>query len=242
LYQLILFDLDGTLLPLDMDVFIRKYFAAVTPFFHGIIEPGVFLKYLMSSTETMIKNPGDLSNEEVFMNSFLPAVEKERDIIYPHFNLFYEQEFPKLKKYAGYSELAAKVVGQAVEKGYGIVLATNPVFPRRATEERMAWAGVDKFPWQLITTYENSRGCKPSLHYYQEICDKLGAAPENCLMVGNDVQEDLVASTLGMDTFLVTDLLIDRGEPQYEPGHRGTLADLFDFVQGLPPAKLMDRL
>lgn len=232
-----MFDLDGTLLPLDFDVFIRKYFAAVTPFFKDIIAPEVFFKNLMASTEAMIKNQGDLPNEEVFMNSFLPAVERDLETVLPHFDLFYRQEFPKLKQFAGYSELAARIVGQVVEKGYKIALATNPVFPRLATEERMLWAGVDGFPWSLVTTYENSCGCKPGIHYYQRICDQLGVSPENCLMIGNDVQEDLVAGVLGMDTFLVTDCLIDRGEPCYHPGHQGTLSDLFSLVKELPSVK-----
>lgn len=237
MYKVILFDLDGTLLPLDMDVFIRKYFEAVTPFFKGVVEPGVFLKNLMSATQDMMKNQGNLTNEEVFMNSFLPAVGRDRETIYPHFNLFYEQEFPKLKRYTGYSEWAAKVVGQLVEKGYSIVLATNPVFPRLATEERMSWAGVAQFPWSLVTSYENSYSCKPSIQYYQGICHKLDASPQDCLMVGNDVQEDLVAGTIGMETFLVTDYLIDRGEPKFNARSQGTLEELYSFVKVLPRAR-----
>jgi FMN phosphatase YigB (HAD superfamily) len=144
MYKYILFDLDGTLLPLDIDVFVQKYFEAVTPFFKDFVEPEVFLKNLISSTEAMINNPGGQTNEEVFMNSFLPAVGQDRETMYPRFNIFYEQEFPKLKKYAGYSDWAAKVVGCLVEKGYSNVLATNPLFPRLAIEERMSWEQLTK--------------------------------------------------------------------------------------------------
>ncbi len=237
MYKYILFDLDGTLLPLDIDVFVRKYFEAVTPFFKNLVEPEVFLKNLISSTEAMINNPGGQTNEEVFMNSFLPSVGQDRETMYPRFNIFYEQEFPKLKKYAGYSDWAAKVVGCLVEKGYSNVLATNPLFPRLAIEERMSWAGIDRFPWALVTTYENSHGCKPGIHYYQEICAKLGVSASDCLMVGNDVQEDMIAGTIGMDTFLVTDYLIDRGKPNYPVHYRGTLEELYNFVCKLPAAK-----
>ncbi|ATW28711.1 hypothetical protein DCMF_17765 [Candidatus Formimonas warabiya] len=230
----VLFDLDGTLLPVDFDVFLRRYFQAVTPYFKNMAEPAPFLKCLMFSTEEMVKNPGQYTNEEVFMTSFLPGMQQEKETVYDLFNLFYEQEFPKLKQYAGYSHLAEQIVSRVVEKGYQIALATNPVFPRMATEQRMIWAGVAHFPWALVTTYETSCGCKPHLHYFQEICAKLGVAPEECLMVGNDVQEDLVAGTMGMATFLVTDCLIDRGEPGFQADHMGSLEQLYHFVSNLP--------
>lgn len=234
MYKVVLFDLDGTLLPLDMDVFIRKYFGAISPYFKEIIDPDLFLENLMLSTRAMVKNQGNTSNEEVFMESFLPAVGHDRETMYPLFNRFYEQEFPKLKEFADQTLWAAKCVELLIQKGYEIVLATNPLFPRLATEERMSWAGVADFPWRLVTTYENSYSCKPNIKYYQDICEKIGVLPEDCLMVGNDMQEDMVAGTIGMDTFLVTDFLIDRGEPVYNPGHTGTLEEFFTFIKALP--------
>ena len=98
----------------------------------------------------------------------------------------------------------------------------------------MQWAGIDNFSWDLVTTYENSRACKPNPLYFRQIIEEIKVSPEECLMVGNDVQEDLVASTLGMKTFLVTDYLIDRGQPLYQPDHRGSLQDLLSFIKELP--------
>lgn len=237
MYKVVLFDLDGTLLPLDMDIFIRKYFKVITDFFQDLIEPDLFLKTLLASTQAMMKNSDSFTNEEIFMKHFLPAVGYDRETMEPYFNRFYAQEFPKLKQYAGYSEWAAKVVAQFVEKGSSIVIASNPVFPRAATEARMSWAGVADFSWSLVTSYENSRNCKPSIQYYQEICRLLKVSPKDCLMVGNDVQEDLVAGEIGMETYLVTDCLIDRGKPKFEPGNRGNLAELYSFAQALSHVK-----
>jgi len=230
----ILFDLDGTLLPLDLEVFVNKYFESLGPFFAHKVEPKRFIKELMKATEAMINNMGVLTNEEVFMEAFLPAIEKEKEEMYPMFEEFYLNKFPQLKKYAGHSALAEKIVGQAVTKGYKVALATNPIFPEMATRHRMDWAGVAQIGWDLVTTYENSRFSKPSPQYFSEVCSKLEVLPQECLMVGNDVQEDLVAGTLEMKTYLVTDCLIDRGEPIYQPDYRGSLQELYEFICQLP--------
>lgn len=238
--KVVLLDLDGTLLPLDTEKFIRTYLEKVTLFSSNIINPDLFFKSLMASTEAMLKNNGDLTNEEVFMNYFLPAVEKDEDTMYSHFNLFYEQEFPKLKSLLAssvHSSWILKAVKELVEKGYTLVVATNPVFPEIAMKERMSWAGVLDFPWSLITSYENSCYCKPNIQYYMDICNKLDVPPKNCMMVGNDVQEDMVAGSIGMKTYLVTDFLIDRGESEYKPDMKGTIEEFCGFVKELPEIK-----
>ena len=50
-------------------------------------------------------------------------------------------------------------------------------------------------------------------------------------MIGNDMGEDLVASELGMKTYLVTDYLIERKDAMYVPQGRGTLANFLDYVR-----------
>ena len=239
MYKVLFFDLDGTLLPLDVDCFTKEYFRAVGCYFQSIAEPKTFIQHLMTSTMAMIRNPGPITNEAVFMANFLPLMPAGQPQIMAMFNQFYDEEFPKLQKFSGYSPWAAKIVTSALEKGYRLVLATNPVFPLPATAQRMAWAGVDQAPWELVTTYENSRGCKPNPAYFLDLCHQLQVQPEDCLMVGNDVQEDLVAGTLGMQTYLVTDCLIDRGQPSYPADHQGSLAELHQFIAALPAAGRM---
>lgn len=233
MFKAILFDLDGTLLPLDLEVFVHKYFESLAPFLAHLVEPKKLVEELMLATEAMIQNNGVLTNEEVFMQKFFSAIGQEKTKIYPLFEEFYANHFPKLKKYAGHSVLAEKIVRQAIEKGYRVALATNPVFPEMATRHRMEWAGISQLPWELVTTYENSTFSKPNPKYYQEVCKKLDLAPRECLMVGNDVQEDLVAGTLGMKTYLIIDCLIDRGTPEYKPDYQGSLEEFYEFVASL---------
>lgn len=236
MFKAVLFDLDGTLLPLDLDIFVKNYFASVGKYFGDKVNPEVLVKYLGKGLKGMLSNPGEISNQEIFMDIFLKGIEKDKEEMYPLFDKYYLEEFPNLKEHTNFSSLSRKIIGQVVEKGYPIVLATNPVFPRQATLHRMEWAGIKDMPWKLVTTYEKSFTCKPNPEYFKYVCNEVNVKPEECLMVGNDMQEDLPASDLGMKTFLVKDYLIDRGSPKYKPDYEGSLEDLYKFVCDLPKA------
>ena len=118
------------------------------------------------------------------------------------------------------------------ESGRRVALATNPIFPAVATENRVRWTGLDVSEFELYTTYENCRHCKPNLDYYRDILDKLDLRPEDCLMVGNDVEEDMVAQALGMQVFLITACLINKGGKDIGAYPHGSFEDLIRFVCG----------
>lgn len=231
----LLFDLDGTLLPMDNDQFTRGYFKRLVPRMASWIAPETFLPQLMKSTEVMVRNNDpELTNEQVFKQDFLPAVNGREEDFWPVIEDFYAGEFGELIELSQPTPLAREICEAALAKGYRLVLATNPLFPRPATEHRMRWAGVDHIPFELVTTYENSHFCKPNPNYYLEMVQKLDVAPESCMMIGNDAFEDLIAGTLGMQTYLVTDCL-KEGEKQLPFTHKGTLADLLNFVRNELP-------
>jgi len=50
-------------------------------------------------------------------------------------------------------------------------------------------------------------------------------------MVGNDVKEDLAASTVGMKTYLVTDCLINPPGLEPKADYVGTLDELSDYLE-----------
>ncbi|MDR1669472.1 MAG: HAD hydrolase-like protein, partial [Oscillospiraceae bacterium] len=118
------------------------------------------------------------------------------------------------------------------ERGFTVALATNPLFPACAVATRLAWVGLTPDDFALVTDYYNSSTCKPNLDYYRSILQTLGKQPEQCLMAGNSVAEDICAGTLGMTTYLVTDYIEDGGAA-YTPHHRGTLNGLEIFLAGL---------
>ncbi|MGZ4111111.1 MAG: HAD family hydrolase [Tumebacillaceae bacterium] len=227
----LLFDLDGTLLPMDNDRFTKGYFKHLVPHVAHLIGPEDFVKQLWKSTEAMVRNDDwKLTNEQVFKQDFLSALNAKEADFWPGIERFYANEFGELSHLAEPTPLARQVCEAALAKGYRLVLATNPLFPREATLHRMRWAGIADLPFELVTTYENSHFCKPNPNYYREIVQKIDVSPEHCMMVGNDSYEDLLAGTLGMKTFYVTDCAIDEGKA-LPFDHKGTMSDLLQFIR-----------
>ncbi|NPV91536.1 MAG: HAD family hydrolase [Firmicutes bacterium] len=229
----LLFDLDGTLLPMNMDVFVEAYIKRLTVRAAAYLPPESFPKYLWAATGAMIES-GDpeAQNHEVFWAHFSRFARHPREVLEPVFEEFYLNEFTALIDVTQPSPVAREIVNLAVGRGKQVVLATNPIFPGIAVRERMRWADIHDLPWLHVTTYENSRYCKPNPAYYRDLLQQLAIPPGECLMIGNDVQEDLVASELGIATCLITDCLLDRGAPAYEPDWRGGLAELRDWLRG----------
>jgi FMN phosphatase YigB (HAD superfamily) len=227
--KVILFDLDGTLLPMDTDAFVKDYLKQLAPRVAHIIDPQQFLKSLWAGTEAMMRNvEAEKTNEQVFEETFLELTKLNKEDIWPTLDDFYTNVFPTLSHLCNPTPMARQVVELAIKQGYRIAVATNPVFPKAAIYERLRWAGISDMPFEVVTVYETSTYTKPHGEYYQEICDRLGVEPKDCLMVGNDKQEDMAASKIGMRTFLVEDCIIDRGEPSYPIDDQGTLEELFE--------------
>lgn len=223
----ILFDLDGTLLPIDTDQFIHSYMKILSSYVSHLVDPQVFIKELWASTMKMIQSEEDhLTNREVFDSDFFPKMERAKEMI-PLVDRFYEEEFPKLGELVNSHAFIPQLIEAAKNKGYRLVVATNPLFPKSAIYQRILWAGARPEDFEHITTYENCHYTKPNPKYYQEIVQVLGLDPRECLMVGNDVQEDMIAQSIGMKTYLVTDKVIDRGEPRFIPDGRGTMEEFF---------------
>ena len=230
----VLFDLDGTLLPMDQEIFVRQYLndLAQTMAPYGY-DPAALVRTVWEGTRAMTENAGITSNETVFWKCFTEKLQRERIQEEPRFQQFYEREFQRLKDVCGYNPMAAQTVRELKAMGLKLVLATNPLFPAIATQSRVRWAGLEPEDFEWITTYENSAFCKPNPDYYREILDKLSLEAGECLMVGNDAQEDLAAEALGMQVFLLTDCLINRSGQDISRYHSGSFPELLAFIRSL---------
>ncbi len=230
----ILFDLDGTLLPMDQDIFVGAYIKglAIAAAPHGY-EPNTFSKAVIAGTVAMVKNDGTRTNEQAFWDLFVSALGQKAKQDMHIFDKFYQTDFQTIKDVCGFSPKASELIARIKAKGYRVALATNPLFPRVATESRMHWAGLEPDDFEMYTTYETSCYCKPNLEYYREVLTKLHVVPQECLMVGNDVADDMVAEQLGMKVFLLTDCLINKNNADISDYPHGNFDDLLAFVDTL---------
>lgn len=234
----VLFDLDGTLLPMDQEAFTKGYFGLLTAKLAPLgYEPQRVIDGVWAGTAAMVENDGRRTNEAVFWDKFAQLFGNEALSDRPVFDAFYANEFQAAKQFCGYNPQAAQTVRAMKAAGNRVVLATNPIFPAAGTRLRLGWAGLKSSDFALCTTYENCSWCKPSLGYYQEILDTLGLDAEECLMVGNDVEEDMVARELGMEVFLLTDCLINRKEKELSGYPQGSFEELLAYWERLQAAR-----
>lgn len=230
----VLFDMDGTLLPMDNDKFVKSYFKSLAMRIAPLgYDPNALVKGVWTSTGAMITNDGTVSNYDAFWKTFAGIF---GDRVYNHianFDEYYRTDFVAAKAACGYNSKVAEIVSKLKNSGKKLIVATNPLFPLVAQEARLNWAGLDVSDFNYVSYYENSHYCKPNVKYYKEIVEKLGLNPAECLMVGNDVNEDMIAAQLGMKVFLVTDCLINHDNKDISIYPHGDFEELEKFLIAL---------
>lgn len=227
----VLFDLDGTLLPMDQELFVKAYMGGLVRVAASLgYEAGAVANGILAGTAAMVKNDGKITNEELFWQVLAERVGKSildrREI----FDGFYRTEFQEIKAVCGFEPRAKELVDFVKSRGLRVALATNPLFPSVATESRIGWAGLEPSAFELFTSYETSRHCKPNLDYYRDVLSAMNLSAEECLMVGNDVGEDMIAKELGMRVFLLDGCVINRGGEDISEYPGGTISDLIKFI------------
>jgi haloacid dehalogenase superfamily, subfamily IA, variant 1 with third motif having Dx(3-4)D or Dx(3-4)E len=231
----VLFDLDGTLLPLNQEDFVKEYFGALVKKFsylgHGQRE---MVSAVWEATKAMVQNDGSRTNKEVFWDDFSRVLGVDMRKHESEFDSFYLNEFSEVSSTSLKNSLANDCVKELKRRGYTVVLATNPIFPAVATLERMRWAGLESEDFSYISTYENSCYSKPNPSYFTEILEKIGKKPSDCLMVGNDTREDGAAVIAGIPLFLLEGYILDHIGERDLSFARGGFKELYEFINALP--------
>ena len=228
-----LFDLDGTLLPMDLPKFIELYLTAFCKRFSQDLglEPKTLKSGIWAGAGAMAENDGRCLNRELFWEAISAVCGRDMLVYEELFDDFYRTDFAAAKDSVWVNPCAAKCIELLKNSGSRIILATNPIFPISATCTRLKWAGLESGDFSHITVYDNSTFSKPNLGYYREICEKCGISPENSIMVGNDVDEDMCAAEQGFDVFLVTDCLISRNKKDISDIKNGSLEDFYELIK-----------
>lgn len=230
----VMFDLDGTLLPFLQEDFIKLYFGGLCKKLvpHGYDSDGV-VKNVWKGTEAMVRNDGSRLNSEAFWEVFRGAFPDKVDAR-GFCDDFYTKEFDAVKACMKYVPDHKPLIDRLKGAGLDIVLATNPLFPECAVATRLAWVGLSNSDFSYITHYDNSTFCKPNPKYFTELLEKLGKKPGECVMVGNNVSEDIVpTAALGIKNFLSTEFIENPKGEDISQLSSGTLEQAADFILSL---------
>lgn len=233
----VFFDLDGTLLPINQDRFVKKYMDELSKKMEPLgYEKERTIKAVWTGTKAMILNDGKKTNAQRFWDAFASELGESVRDTEEILETFYRNEFNNVKSVMGPAPYSEKAVSALKDKNYKLVLATNPIFPRVAVKSRLEWIGIDINVFDHVTSYEYCSYCKPNLDYYREILRQIGRRPEQCLMVGNNVREDMCAISLGMSGFLVTDNIENEDNEDISKYRGGSMQEFLQLAEDMEPA------
>ena len=232
----ILFDLDGTLAPFVQEDFIRCYFRALTTRLAPMGYDGEkLIAALWKGVAAMIANDGQATNRQTFWTCFTQEMGIQALALEGILNDFYAQEFDTARQTLRETVDRAPLLHTLRKKGYGLVLATNPIFPAVAVETRLGWVGLTAEDFDYVTTYENSRRSKPNPGYYRDILEHIGRRPEECLMIGNNPVDDMAAAQLGLEVYLAVDCMENPEDLPIDGFPHGSFQALAERLAQLPP-------
>lgn len=226
----VLFDLDGTLVDVDMGRFVPAYLSRLTRRLSDLAESQQITRTIWQAVERMLQHSdGRKTMEQVLLDALAGDCGIDASAYRERLALFVEHDLGDLRPLVKPHPLAADLVRTCLDNGWQPVVATNPIFPAAAVEARLLWGGLAGLPFRLVTAYEEFRHCKPHNGYFQQLLAQLGSDAAACLMVGNDTEHDLAAGEIGMQTCLLTTWQIDRGQGRYRPDWQGEHAELLQL-------------
>jgi len=209
-----LFDMDGTLLPMDLDQFGYYYFGALKKWFasHGL-DPDVYFDAMMKSVGAIYQGDGSCTNAQNYWRTFTAMTgmgEEEGNAL---LNAVYESEFVAAKRTTYESPDMIESIRVLQRAGVTPILTTNAIFPLTAIAVRLSWAGLSTDDFSYVTTLDNSHYVKPNPKYFTEVVEKFNLDPAETVVIGNDLSDDAAAKGAGLTLVLVTDWIVNGDKP-----------------------------
>lgn len=236
---ILLFDLDDTLLNTNIDQFQKAYLGALGKYLSHRFDPETMIRTLMRATQKMIENDRpDRTLMETFDAAFYPALGVKKEDVHDEIAAFYREVFPTIKSVTTPIPNAVKTIDYAVAEGHRVVIATNPLFPQTATHQRLSWAGlpVDRYPFEIVSTYETFHFAKPNPAYYAEIVAQLGCPEDPVIMFGNDPDLDITpAAKMGFSTGWPGGSEYPRLDSRIPPTWKGEMSEITAWIKDYRP-------
>ena len=205
----LLLDLDDTLISNNTDTFLPAYLKALGKHLYTYVAPEKMVQELLAATQGMLaNNTADYSLEHAFDQAFYPAIGRSKTELRPLLEQFYDDVFPLLSPLTARRPEAIQMIDYAIRRGHTLVVATNPIFPRKAILHRLDWAGLspEQIPFSLVTDYERFHFAKPNPAFFTEILAQLGWLSQPAVVIGNSLEDDLLpAAQVGIPGYWVVD-------------------------------------
>ena len=217
----VFFDLDGTLLPLDENQFLNKYFSLLCARCEKKgYEPNRLMQTIWKGTKAMFENDGSKMNIDVFWEEFSKEYGDEKLVDRPYFDEFYVNEFKQTKEVCFDNPYAKEIVEYCKKNLQYTILSTNPIFPLAGTITRMSFVGLKPEDFTFVTAYENSCHTKPNPKYFQDLLDKYHLTKDEVIVIGNNAYEDGECSlALGIKCYLVGEFILGKEKATHEFEH-----------------------
>jgi FMN phosphatase YigB (HAD superfamily) len=238
----LLVDLDDTLIKNDINEFLPHYLKAWGRVIAPYLDPEQFVRRLLAATKVMVANRSpDCTLQEAFDAAFFPRLGMDATQFRQLADEFYAQVYPELRLLTQPAPGAAEFIQAAQLRGYPVMVATNPLFPLTAIEQRLAWAGlpVEQVPFSLIASYETFHFAKPDPAFFAEALGLLGWPEQPAVIVGDDLTNEVAAGhQVGLPVFWIAR---NGAQPPAEadgPAGRGQVSDVLPWLDRLQPEAL----
>lgn len=204
----VLLDLDNTLLFNPDSTFAANYLALADDYFNRCWGYAEISKVILKTIRAMTSpHTPDKTNSMIALEIIAEAVGRDIAEVYTTFDDFYRDCYPTLHQYTtALGAVAPHLITKLQAEGYAVVIATNPIYPAEAIRQRLQWAGIpDDFKaYTLVTHAQNMHVAKPDPAYYAEIVARVGIEPDEALMVGDSLKNDMTpAAQVGLHTYRI---------------------------------------
>jgi FMN phosphatase YigB (HAD superfamily) len=232
----VLVDLDNTLISNDMDRFLPAYLKSLSSYLPQWSEEKVITELLAATQKMVQKNLPQYSLSEVFDQAFYPALGVDKAQLQEPLERFYREGFPKLEKITAPRPEARQLIDYMFSKGHKVVIATNPLFPATAVEQRLQWAGLsmDEYPFSIVTSYETFHFSKPNPAYLAEILASSGWPERPAVVIGDGLDEDIIpAGKLGIPAFWVNEKSASLPSGLHPISSKGAVSEILPWIRRL---------
>ena len=232
--QAVFFDLDGTLIDVDMHQFIPGYLRRLTDYMRDQVSPTRAIQALHSAVAAMFANTdADRTLESILLEVLDVELSISPQRYAECLKRFYQNDLEALRPLVTGHPLSSQLIESSLGRGWKVVLATNPIFPRVVIDARLTWGELDGEAFHHVTAYETAHFCKPSPSFFEELLCQLQLPAEACLMVGNDTLHDLSASQVGIKTCLLTEWSIRRSGACFKANWEGNHEELLALIESV---------